>query len=1050
MFFWPVSILGAVFWSSLSGARAEEPEIQFSRDIRPILSAACFKCHGFDQATRQAELRLDTAQTAATVLDAEQPLESEFWKRVTSSDPEAVMPPADQQRQLTDEEKSLLQRWLAAGAKYQGHWSLEPIAKPAPPATDQRWPAWQSNPVDRFVLTTQLGSGTHPLEEASRETLIRRVALTLTGLPPTLQELDTYLSDSSSDAYQRMVDRYLDSPHYGEEMARHWLDVARYGDTHGLHLDNVRQIWAYRDWVVQAFNSNLPFDQFTIQQLAGDLLPEPSQGQMIASGFNRCNVTTGEGGAIDDEFRFRYAVDRATTTFQAWMGITGGCAVCHDHKYDPISMRDFYSLYAFFYSMSDPPMDGNIEFTPPYLSLATAEQKAELERLRLAIEAADSELQRHAADAASQWESWQAARAQAPVRPVYDVWLDDNLPLGSSGSNTSRNAEHWVSAEELAPPLGNRSLVMSYGDLHDQKINGGLVPRVIPQNPLLEFWIRVDDLHPPRAVMIELVTQRGSRRYAMGDVSALGKGTFNDDNNVRLSDLPASGRWTRIEVGAEQLNIEPGTTIQSITLAQFGGIVWWDAVGIRGSGPAEDDPRHQLSAWLNFVKGKDVPVVPGPVAEALKRPPKKADPPSGDGKLVESDGDSQGIEFQIRTQFIKHIARDVPSHVARARATWQRLNEARRSLESAIPGTIISGELAEPLQAHIMLRGQYNQPGDPVQPGTPGCMPPMGETAQARRLTRLDLAQWLMRDDHPLTARVTVNRFWQQVFGTGLVSTSDDFGMQGAAPSHPQLLDWLAADFRDSHWDVKRLMRTLVLSATFRQSSSADAVRWQQDPDNRWLARGPRVRLEAEQIRDLSLAASGLINLKLGGPGFLTYQPPNIWEPVGYANSNTRYYLRDRGNDIYRRSLYAFVKRTAPPPFMANFDAPSREMFCTRRQRSNTPLQALQLMNDVQHVEAARQLATRVLQYAAPQTADRIDMMFRLALARFPDEREQAELAQLLAEFEQRFAEHPPQAAELIHFGQAAPPEHLPATQLASYTLLANLIFNLDETVTRN
>lgn len=1060
---------------------AEPPSVNFSRDIRPILSAACFKCHGFDEKTRQADLRLDNSESASSVLDANSPLESEFWKRIISPDADSVMPPKDELRQLSDSEKSLIEQWLKSGASYQGHWSFEPIKPGEPPPVTDGFSQWQVNPIDRFLLKSQLTAGLTPQPEADRQTLIRRVAFTLTGLPPTLNELDFFLADSSQDATEKMVDRYLESPHFGEEMARHWLDLARYGDTHGLHLDNVRQIWPYRDWVVAAFNQNMRFDQFTIEQLAGDLLPQPTQSQLVATGFNRCNVTTGEGGAIDEEFLFRYAVERASTTFQAWLGLTGGCAVCHNHKYDPISTKDFYSLYSFFYSMSDPAMDGNIENTSPFLKLVTPRIEAELQRLHSAIESAERQLHGQAEILASNWDQWlvsgshsapsstnvssdvaeqtrdteSEAVSQPVSRQVLDIWLDDSLPLGAAANNTSRNAERWVSGSQVQPPLGSRALSMSYGDFHEQKIIGGLVPRVIPEGALLVFWIYIDPIHPPKAVLLELGSNRGTRRFALGEVASLGRGQFNDTQNVRLGDLPASGKWTRIEVTSEQLNLEPGSQVSSLTLAQFGGVVWWDALQVLGIGPAANDPRESFAAWREYARGKDLPLIPKPVADELK---KAADQPPDE---------SEGMLYQLRTQYLKHIARNVPSEITRSRSNLLRLQEVRNSLESTIPITLVSGDLGKPRQAHVMTRGQYDLPGDAVEPNTPAVLPPLrrqGDTSASAqrasesgsvavtspRATRLDLAEWLVRDDHPLTARVTVNRFWQQVFGTGLVATPDDFGMQGQSPSHPELLEWLAADFRSSGWDVKRLFRQMLTTAAFRQQSLSHRENLSKDPENRLLARGPRIRLDAEQIRDLSLSASGLIELKIGGPGFLTYQPPNIWEPVGYANSNTRYYLRDRGADIYRRSLYAFVKRTAPPPFLSNFDAPNREIACSRRDRSNTPLQALQLMNDVQHVEAARHLAARVLQESVPRVEDRVDRMFRLVLSRYPDSLELKELSLALQDFEHRFQTNPDAAEEFIRFGQSVPPAHLPSEELAAYTLLANLVLNLDEAINRN
>lgn len=1001
--------------------------LQFNKDIRPLLSNACFRCHGFDAKTREANLRLDTESGAfesrADGVPAITPGKldaSLLWERINSTDPDKVMPPPKANKQLTAEEKKLIGKWIEQGAKYEKHWSFEPIAdRPIPQesaATD----------IDRFLEQQRRARNLKAQGPSDPRTLVRRLAFTLTGLPPSIVDVEQFAVNPTDAAYEQLVDKYLQSPDYGVEMAKHWLDVARYGDTHGLHLDNERQVWPYRDWVVNAMNANLPFDQFTIEQLAGDLLPNPSQSQLVATGFNRCNVTTSEGGAIDEEFLFRYSVDRTSTTVQAWLGLTAGCAVCHDHKYDPLSTREFYSMYAFFYSAADPAMDGNVDTTRPFLTLPTPEQSADLDKLR-----------RAEADRLSQL----IAAGKQPFRPILDggpeslhtqVWLDDEIPVGASQRNTSRNEPRWTDTQSIVP-MGRRALYQSFGDRYEQVINGGLVPRWIAKDGRVRAWVKIDPYEPPKAIYIEIITDAGNRRWAWAnkpeDASLVGVGA-----DRIAGTLPIANRWTEVEVSVADMTA--GAAVREIKFGLFGGIASWDGITCTGVLRPEDNLRRDANAWWAKRKGADTPLANADVNRAIKEGP-------------ESEFGKQHSD-EVAAFFQSFVAENIPPAIADARAAWQLAKIERQSLEQQLPGTMVFGDRKEARQAHMMTRGQYDQKGDAVSPGTPAALPPMKLASADQRPNRLDLARWIVDPDNPLTARVAVNRYWQQVFGTGLVKTSEDFGSQGSPPTHPELLDWLANRFRNQGWDVKRLMKDLVMTAAFRQAAVVDSDAYSIDPENRYLARGPRIRLDAEQIRDNVLASSGLLVRELGGPGSKGYQPENIWEPVGYGDSNTRYYVQDHGVSLYRRSLYSFIKRTAPPPFMSNFDAPNREMLCARRERSNTPLQALQLMNDVQYVEAARFLAERVIRECDADPRQRVRFAFERVLTRPPDASELAVIESTYQTHLQRFIEKPEDAKKLVNTGEYPVDSKLPIADTAAMTLVCNLLLNLDESVTRN
>lgn len=1008
--------------------------VQFNRDIRPILSDNCFACHGFDAKKRKAGLRLDVAEGAyaankegRVAIKPGDPASSELWKRLQTSDPDDVMPPPDTHKSLNPEQKKLVRRWIEEGAPYQNHWAFEPILSSTVPSLDQGGKG--ENPIDRFISArlSQEGHGMSP--EANRVTLIRRLSFDLRGLPPTVAEVDTFLEDTRPGAYDRLVKRFLDSPQYGEHMAKFWLDVARYADTHGMHLDNERQMWAYRDWVVGSFNRNLPFDQFTVEQLAGDQLPSPTTDQQIATGFNRCNVTTGEGGSIDAEWLFRYAVDRATTTAQAWLGLTAGCAVCHDHKFDPISAKEFYSLYAFFYSSADPAMDGNALRTFPTVQLKSAEDDTRLKEFDRQIQAAESKI----SEAVKTTEYRDpAVQIPAPVpRTEEKVWVDDELP----GGFTAQTPPVWVTVENGKVFSGKRAVRRQGDGLTQEVYESSSGSLVIPPGAKLYVYVFLDSANPPKAVMLQFNRDNWEHRAVWGDSEAIAWGSNGTSSRQGMGPLPKTGEWIRLEFAAESVGLKVGDNLKGLAYTQFGGTVFWDKAGVVGKVDPANDPLASFDVWSRQNEGKELKELPEDLRKLLKE--------------TKPSNWSQAQRDSLRGYYISKICSETRSVFDPLFQKVADVRKQRDAFNDAIPQSFVFKDLDKPRDAFVMIRGAYDKPGEKVEPGVPSILPPLVRNS-TNRPVRLDLARWLVSKDNPLTARVTVNRFWQQFFGTGLVSTPDDFGSQGQSPSHPELLDWLAYRFRDSGWDIKELVRLMVTSETYRQSSKVSADLLIRDPQNHLLGRGPRFRLDAEQLRDNVLFVSGLLDRTLGGKGVKPYQPPNIWEPVAYTGSNTRDYKQDTGPSLYRRSLYTFLKRTAPAPFLSTFDAPNREQFCTRRERSNTPLQALQLMNDVQHFEAARSLAQRMLLEGGGSTEDRLRFGYRTVLSRPPTSDELAIVGRALGQHLERYRKDPEAAVKAVTFGDSKPSTLIPAVDLAAYTLTANLLLNLDETVTRN
>jgi hypothetical protein len=1013
-----------------------QSHVLFNRDIRPILSDTCFPCHGFDAGKRKADLRLDLPEGATAIHKGHQALKpgdlegSELWRRVTATDPKTIMPPPASGKKLKPDQIALLRQWIQDGAVYQTHWAFEPPVRPQPPTVKKT--DWPRNDLDRFILARLEAKGLQPSAEANPETLLRRVTLDLTGLPPTPKEVDAFLKDREPGAYNRVVDRLLASPRYGEQMARYWLDVARYGDTHGLHLDNERSIWPYRDWVVSAFNNNLPFDQFTIWQLAGDLLPHPTREQMVASGFNRCNVSTSEGGAIDEEFQVRYAIDRVETTSAAWLGLTMGCAVCHDHKLDPITQKEFYEVFSLFNNISEQAMDGNALLPPPTLQLPTPEQASQMAQHDSKL--AELHKQIHELVAGLDYQDPATLTNASKPEPKEFVWIEDEFPTNAHVQVNSENEpSKWIIRTEGPVYSGERAIRRSGKGIDQVFFEEAAEPLKIAAGDKFFAYVYLDPKDPPKAIMLQFHTDKWDHRANWGDIDAIGYGEKGTPEKRDLGPLPEAGKWVRLEVDAAAVGIKPGTKVTGLGFAQFDGTVYWDKAGLLSPNDPAQNPYVSFLAWHRSEKGLgDKAEASQEIKDLLKKDYKK---------LMEAD------RKKLQDYFLENVYEDSGSRLNSVRGEIKSIKKNRDELNGRITATMVSKELEKPRPAWVLIRGQYDKHGDPVGPGVPAILPPLPQSDVTNRLT---FAKWLVEPGHPLTSRVTVNRLWQQFFGVGIVKTAEDFGTKGEWPSHPELLDWLATEFMGTGWDVKQFVRSIVTSATYRQDSVVSPELLAADPENRLLARGPRFRLDAEELRDEALYIGGLLNLEIGGRGVRPYQPSGIWEAVGYTTSNTAKYTQDHGDALYRRSLYLFWKRTAPPPTMITFDAPSREKCRARRERTNTPLQALITLNDPQYFEAARHLGYRMLHEGGAEDAARLRYGFRLATGRPPCDSECTVLEESLAAQRAHYAKNDEAAKKTISVGESPVPEDVPPPELAAYTMVANLILNLDEVLTRN
>ncbi len=1011
--------------------------VDFTRQIRPLLSDRCFRCHGPDASRRKAKLRLDVREGAFKKLDAGwavvkpgDPSKSELVRRITTDDTEDMMPPPESKLSLTADEKALLTRWVAEGAEYRPHWSLAPVAAttlPLPAGTSV-----PSNPIDAFVRARLDLEGLSPAPQASPEVQVRRLAFDLTGLPPSLEDIQAFAADPSDAAYERLIDRYLASPAYGERMAVDWLDLARYADTYGYQADVERDMSPYRDWVISAFNRNLPYDQFLTWQLAGDLLPNASREQRIATAFNRLHRQTNEGGSIEEEFRTEYVVDRVNTFGTSMLGLTIECARCHDHRFDPITQRDYYSLFAFFNNIDESGLYSHFtNATPsPSLLLWTARQEQEHQRLVSEMRAIEVGLARMRRSARAAFDADPKPQAVALPKPIVHLAFDR-----INGDKTPDSATGTPAELKDAPILTDASALRFSGDNSVVDPGAPVLGRTDP----FSLTLRLQRTEPQdRAVVVHQSrawTDAGSRGFELtldhGRVF-FGLIHFWPGNAIAVRSrqpLPL-GLWSTLAITYDGSSRASGIRLYVNGVAIDAEVVrdhlYKDITYDRAAGDnVNEQPRLTIGArfrdsgfkngLLDDLQIFDIELTGVEVAELA------------------------GTRAPATAAFDHFLARRYePSVAERAELKKRRVEE--NALIDRVPEIMVMEEMRTPRPAHRLQRGAYDAPREVVTPNTPTSLPPF-PADQPRN--RLGLARWLTGPKNPLASRVVVNRIWRMHFGQGIVATQEDFGSQGRLPTHPELLDYLAARFMAEGWDVKALHRLIITSQTFRQSSAVAPALAARDPDNQLLARGPKRRLAAESIRDSALAASGLLNATIGGRSVKPYQPAGLWEQSGTGKT----YQQDSGGDLYRRSLYTFWRRTSPPPSMVTFGAMSREVCTAKRDVTTTPLQSLVLLNDPQFVEAARVLAEHAWQRFPTDGPARNRLAFRALVGRSPDTSEAAILERLFREEDAEFSRRPDAAAKLLAVGESQRDRALPAAELAAMTTVVSAIMNFDEFV---
>jgi len=1025
--------------------RADESHVQFNRDIRPILAANCYLCHGPDEKHRKAKLRFDEESGIQSAF-AGGPESSEAWRRIHSHDDAQRMPPPASHRELTSEQISKLESWIRAGAPWQGHWSFIPPTRPKVPTVQANH--WPRGTIDHFILARLEKEGLAPSSPASRERLLRRVYFDLIGLPPTIEEIDAYLSDPDADAYEKVVNHLLQSQHFGERMALMWMDAARHGDSSVFHADGSREMWAWRDWILRAYNSNMPFDQFTREQLAGDCLPNATVDQKLATGFLRNNATTDEGGAIPEEYRIEYAVDRVKTTSMIWMGLSLECAQCHDHKYDPITQREYYQFFAYFNQATDPGMQTRRGNESPTIEVFEPNSVAQVEQLQPQLDTLRNQTKQRRAEVENEFQIWLAQAttkaSDGPIPPKETIlYLPLNENQGSEIHAFANSAvigkfegeDPWTEGKFGAAIRSDKKRFVDLGAVCDFEHTNAFS---------YGAWIRPNGKEEG-AVIAKMDSENQSRGYDLncneGRIEAhLVNEWPNNAIKIHTQNQLKADQWQHVFVTYDGSSQATGVKIY-----------------IDGVVQPCDIEQNRLNATIRT----DVPLYLGRRSQKVEF----------DGRIDEvriygrqlTDNEMATIVELDSIQSVLAIAPEQRSvgqiKIARNHffesidapsiAMYQQIKtmqEQIEKLQKPLTTVMVMQDLPKPRMTYLLERGNYAAPqkNQALNPGTPAALPPLPDGAEANRW---GLAKWLTQSTHPLTARVTVNRYWYMLFGTGLVKTLEDFGSQGEWPSHPGLLDWLAVDFMENGWNVKRTIRQMVLSATYRQTSRVTPELLRRDPENRWLARGPRFRLQAETVRDNALAASGLLVSKIGGPSVKPYQPAGLWNEVS-LESDVRF-VQDHGEHLYRRSLYTYWKRSAPAPSMMIFDAPTRIKCVLRRSRTNTPLQALVMLNDVQFVESARALAERGMVNGGDSVAEQIVHAYRLATGIRPKSRMLHVLEAAYHEELQVFKETPERAKKLLALGESPRNESLEIAKHAAMSIVASIILNLDETITK-